>query len=681
MKGVKFYKYAMLILLFISFMFLPNEMKANARLDQGIFDLSKEKITEDGPYNLDGNWAFYWMTFGTVDELIQVTPQYVHVPDDWSNYRKNSSMKYGYATYQMTIRMNESDIGEIVSLYMPSIATAYELRVNDELLAVNGEIGKTNEEMTPRNMPKIVTFKVDEQELDLNIQVSNFHQRKSGLWETIKFGTDEQILKIRERNLLFQMFVVGCIFIIGCYHLIMFIQRRKELSPIYFALTCFMIAIRTLLLKDTLFLKVFPSLNWELLVTIEYIAALMALLFFLLFIRQEHTEDTPHKLSNFYIFILVVYSIFVLVTEPVVFTNTFAFLQLLTISIISTIVTITIIGVFRKREGAILNVIAILVLTVAVLNDLLHYSNLIHTNELISVGLLFYLFIQSVHLARKFSRSFDKIERLSGELQELNYSLEKKVVHRTTALQMANEDLQKMEQSRKRLFASISHELNTPLTFIQGYIKAMMDGVVSKNDSSYLRMVYKDTQMMAHIINDLQELSKLESGKVKFSFKHIDISDFLKQLYQEQKFEAEGSKLNLIYKETNFPDDSKVICFIDPIRIKQVIVNLLVNAQKHTPEEGAITINVELLIERQQIKISVIDEGLGISGQDLPHIFDQFYKVESDGVKKGAGLGLAIVKEIVALHDGFVSVTSKENKGSSFSFTLPINIVQGGKLS
>src|SRR5690625_3817231 len=133
MKVVKFYKYAMLILLFISFMFLPKEMKANDRLYQGIFDLSKEKITEDGPYNLDGNWAFYWMTFGTVDELIQVTPQYVHVPDDWSNYRKNSSMKYGYATYQMTIRMNESDIGEIVSLYMPSIATAYELRVNDEL--------------------------------------------------------------------------------------------------------------------------------------------------------------------------------------------------------------------------------------------------------------------------------------------------------------------------------------------------------------------------------------------------------------------------------------------------------------------------------------------------------------------------------------------------------------------
>src|SRR5690625_5675589 len=142
------------------------------------------------------------------------------------------------------------------------------------------------------------------------------------------------------------------------------------------------------------------------------------------------------------------------------------------------------------------NVITLLVLTFVLLIYLLHYSNLIHTNELISVCLLFYLFIQSVHLARKFSRSFDKIERLSGELQELNYSLEKKVVHRTTALQMVNQDLQKMEQSRKRLFASISHELNTPLTFIQGYIKAMMDGVVSKNDSSYLRMVYKYTKMM-----------------------------------------------------------------------------------------------------------------------------------------------------------------------------------------
>lgn len=677
MKDSESYKYLILFSLLISFLFLTNEVKASQLIEKGMFDLQHTKLSKHGPYHLDGQWEFYWNAF-VGDENIKEAAKYVHVPNDWANYSvEGEPIRYGYATYQMVVHLHEADVGEIVALYMPCVSTAYELRVNNQLLATNGVIGTTYEQMKPQCNPHVVAFEAKEQKLHINIQVSNFYHRKSGVWESIKFGTYEQISQIRERNLLYQIFIVGCTFIIGYYHLIMFLQRKKELSFLYFSLTCFAVVIRTLILNDVLLLKMVPFLSWTSLETMEYIAAMLALLFFLLFVRQEHLIDIPLKLHTFFVGTLMIYSVFILVTEPLIFTNTFSFLKTLTMTIVISIFIGTTIGLIKGRRGSRLNMVVFLALAAAVLNDLFYYSHWISTNELVSVGILFYLFIQSAHLARKFSLSFDKVERMSVELQTLNFSLEKEVKQRTAALQVANQELKKIEQSRKRLFASISHELNTPLTFIQGYIKAMMDGVVPKNNSSYLRMIYGDTQMMAHIVNDLQELSKLESGKVKFSFQHVDIREFLKQYYQEQKYAVENRDLKLMYKEYRVNDNEKIVCFIDVVRIKQVMINLLMNATKHTSINGTITISLELLNSRR-IKISVTDVGTGIPDRDLPNIFEQFYKVESkeNEVHMGAGLGLAIVKEIVAIHDGTVSVTSEEDKGSCFSFTLPIKEIQ-----
>src|SRR5699024_4336311 len=154
-----------------------------------------------------------------------------------------------------------------------------------------------------------------------------------------------------------------------------------------------------------------------------------------------------------------------------VFTNSFTVYQTFFFITMLLIVITSFIGVIRKAEGSYLSFFAMLVLFAAVLNDIFYYSNRISTNEFVSVVLLFYLFIQSVHLARRTSRSFDNVERLSTELKEMNVSLEKKVEKRTGELRKANSSLQKMEQARRKLLASVSHELNTPLTFIQGYIK------------------------------------------------------------------------------------------------------------------------------------------------------------------------------------------------------------------
>jgi signal transduction histidine kinase len=641
----------------------------------GELDLQHHTIAENDPIELEGEWEFYWLELLSPEEVEDYTPHIVPVFDDWNNYSLDDQRldRYGYATYFMTIQLNETAAGEVFSLYMPSIATAYDLWVNGELITSGGEVAVNRAEMTPGNRPHVVTFQTDTSEIELLLQVSNYHQRKSGLWEPITFGTAEQIADQRERSIILQVFVIGSIFIIGFYHIVLYFQRPKHQSALFLAIVCFCVAMRTMFLKDNLFVHLFPGVRWEIFVSIEYLVALIALIFFLLFVREGFSMKIPVKINRFFILALAVYSLFVIVTPARVFTNTFFIFQSLIIMIMVTIVIASIMGVLRRQEGAYLNLIAILVLSAAVMNDIFYYSNWISTDEFVSVGLLFYLFTQSIHLARRFSRSFDKVEHLTEELKQLNQTLERKVESRTMELQQANTRLQKMEEARRRLFANVSHELNTPLTFIQGYIKAMMDGVIPKDDSTYLRTVYDDTKMMSHMIDDLQMLSKLESGQIELSFELVEVRTFFSNLIEKEKAIFEKNGLALHYVE-DIPADQTFV-YIDPIRMEQAVMNLIINAEKYTPEGGSITLKLDFDKKAsEQLSVSIIDTGTGIAEADLAHVFERFYKAKkkNNGSGKGGGLGLAIVKEIMDTHHGSVGVHSELGKGTTFFFTLPI---------
>ncbi|MBS4208329.1 ATP-binding protein [Bacillus sp. FJAT-50079] len=656
------------------------KQRANEEKEQlavtGQMDLQTKSLTEVGPLKLNGTWEFYWGQFIYPEDRIASSPYFVSVPNTWNHYMIDDQTlpKHGFATYRLTIMLDKDDKGEVVSLYVPSIATAYQLWANGQLIAENGQVGKSRSQMIPKNYPQIATFIADEQQIELVLHVSNFDYHKAGMWEPMIFGTVEQIIETRENNLLLQMFVIGCIFIISFYHLLLFFQRPKELSPLFLALACFFVVLRTLLLKDTLLVYLFPKISWEIAVHLQHLAGIMALLFFLLFTRRELSFDMPKMITKCFSTILILYSMFVAVTPVRILSHAFLFFKIMAFLIMLCIVIVSFVRMVRKREGATLNVMAMLILFTALLNDIFYYSHWITTNEFVSFGILFYLFIQSIHLSRRFSLSFEKVESLSEKYQRLNHSLEEKVEKRTEELRDANDKMQKIEKARRRLLASVSHELNTPLTFIQGYIKAMIDGVISKDDSTYLRTIYSDTKMMAHIIRDLQELSKLEAGQVRFQFKEVEMASFFCQLYEEHQSVVEEKGFQFYLKE--YLPDEEIICLIDPVRIKQVYMNVMTNARKFTPVGGTITLEMDLLsrVNEEMIKISVHDTGAGIAQEDLPFVFDRFYKSKQrdEGEQRGAGLGLAIAKEIIEQHHGSMWVESQQGKGSTFSFSLPV---------
>jgi len=228
------------------------------------------------------------------------------------------------------------------------------------------------------------------------------------------------------------------------------------------------------------------------------------------------------------------------------------------------------------------------------------------------------------------------------------------------------DDLARAEQLRRNLVADAAHELRTPVSNIQGYLEAMRDGLV-KPDASTLHSLYEEAILLSRLIDDLQELTLAETGELQLVRQAEDIAEPIKSAVAavQPQLKAKGISLTVDLNDRLPP------CDIDSHRIGQVLRNLLDNAIAHTPEGGTITIAVGE--KDNQIEVTVADTGEGIPPEDLPNIFERFYRVDKSRARAtgGSGLGLTIAKRLVEAHGGKIGVQSEPGKGSRFSFTLP----------
>lgn len=479
---------------------------------------------------------------------------------------------------------------------------------------------------------------------------------------------------VKDNYTISRIFSVGCIFTIGFYHLMLYITYRKEKSPLFLAIACFSLTLQFLLSQSW---TVIVQMNDEFVVTLVYLSALLALFFFFSFVNLEAKQLIPLWVMKLLSGIITLYSLFIIFTRVSVFTKTLVFFQSFTVVIFFTIIVLYCIEFKRKSKGYLSTSISILILFLTIINDLFVSYEKIPLNELTPFGIVLYLLVQTVHLSKRHSSSINSVEKLSEELKVLNTTWEKTVERRTKELEEENGRLQTNEQESQQLLSSVSHELNTSLSYIQGYIKMMMDGVAAKNSSVYLRDVYSDTQTMSQIIQDLQEVTKKRGRQFNLQLEQTEMQPFLQQLFEKQKVVVQKEGLQFSYTErfhVGFP-----ICWIDPVRIQQVVMNLIVNAQKFTTKGGFI--HVEASTTASELLVSVIDTGRGIGSADLPHIFERHYKVCPDEI--GSGLGLAIAKEIVESHGGKIGARSELGRGSTFFFSLPIQVTiegQGGQV-
>jgi signal transduction histidine kinase len=228
-------------------------------------------------------------------------------------------------------------------------------------------------------------------------------------------------------------------------------------------------------------------------------------------------------------------------------------------------------------------------------------------------------------------------------------------------------DLEHAEQLRRNLVADVAHELRTPLSNIQGYLEAIRDRVMKANAAT-IRSLNEETALLSRLVDELQELSLAEAGELKLVYQAEDIANVVKQAVTSWQPQVAAKRISL---SLDLPDNLPLVN-IDRQRVNEVLHNLLENAVAHTHKGG--TINVTAMTQGDWVEVCVSDTGEGIPVEDLPYIFERFYRVDRSRARAtgGSGLGLTIAKRLVEAHGGQITVQSELGKGSSFSFTLPI---------
>lgn len=231
-------------------------------------------------------------------------------------------------------------------------------------------------------------------------------------------------------------------------------------------------------------------------------------------------------------------------------------------------------------------------------------------------------------------------------------------------------DLKRVETMRRDFVANVSHELRTPVAVIKGYAETLLDGTLEESSDRsrrFVEVIVSHAERLTNLINDILTLSKLEAKDASLTLHPLDLCGTVRKalMLMEDHARTKGVKLSAVCPE-GLP---KVLA--DQGQLEQVLLNLLDNAIKYTPDGGDVAI--EASTSQGRLQISVSDTGIGIPSKDLPRIFERFYRVDEGRSREqgGTGLGLSIVKHIVQLHGGEITVTSEAGKGSRFMVTLP----------
>ncbi|MFZ7103290.1 MAG: ATP-binding protein [Peptococcaceae bacterium] len=257
---------------------------------------------------------------------------------------------------------------------------------------------------------------------------------------------------------------------------------------------------------------------------------------------------------------------------------------------------------------------------------------------LIVFVLLILLFITIYYL----TKTFQKLAKAKGEAEEAN-------------------------RDKTRLMANISHDLRTPITVSMGYLEAILDSGVrsAETEAVYIRRTYTKLKYLSELIDDFFFISRLEDKKVSFNKEDVNINYILRDVIELVELKAKSKNIELI---SNIDNTADIIKRIDKLKFRRAMENILLNGIKYSDENGKIEIGI-VSLEDKKIKISIKDSGRGIHAEDLPHIFERYYKGRNSQ-KDSSGLGLYITKEVIEKHNGKIWVESRLNQGSTFFIIL-----------
>jgi hypothetical protein len=400
---------------------------------QAVIDLKDWNTSERPVLTLDNEWEFYWNKLLTPKDFKKDTsprPDLLIKPCSWNDIKlneKNIGGK-GFATYRITLR-NLPRTNLILDAY--STQTSYRVFVNDSLYAETGSPGTTKETTRPMNRDVSILLPAGEKEIQLLVQIANFHHRKGGFVHPFEIGPAKAMAGQRLMYYVLDVIESSALAIIGLFLFALYVFRRKDLSILYFSLFCITLSFRPVIAVNYFMSTVFENISWEVLLKMEYLAVMLPSLFMILFIKKLFPEQLPAWLVRVFAVILGFKIIITILFPPAVFSWLIPpLLAVITVGVIVFAVTI-IRAIFAKVEGAKHAGLGLVTLLCSLLLKILVYSNAVPpVHVFITIMDIAFIFMMSLILGSRFSLQFAKVERLqqTTELQHREIMRQKEAI-------------------------------------------------------------------------------------------------------------------------------------------------------------------------------------------------------------------------------------------------------------
>jgi PAS domain S-box-containing protein len=476
---------------------------------KGILDLTDWDFKRDGHINLVGEYEFYWNQHVEPVEFLNATPPhktgFISVPAYWNSYEVEGKKLsgYGYATYRLNILLN--DQSEPLALKLLDMGTAFTIYLNGKNVCSAGTAGKNRETTVPRYFPQVVGFEAKTNQMEVILHVSNFHLKRGGAWKPIRLGTDKDMQKIREQRLSVDLFLFGSIFIIALYHLGLFVLRKKDRSPLYFSIFCFLIALRLLTTGERYLMHLFPNMGWEVLSKLEYLSFYLSVPTFTLFMQSLFSKFSKRFVYTIIVLGLVL-SCIVFFTPARIFSHTVQAYEIITLIVFLYGLYVLIVCSITKTDGAVIFLLGFIFLSLAVINDIMHVEQIIQTGYFTPFGLFIFILSQAFLLSLRFSKAFATVEMQRLELRDTLQAYKKEIIEGVRTEKALSESEEK--------YRTILHSIE------DGYYEVDLSGNLTFfNDALCNILGYSKDELMG--MNNRKFMDEMTSKKVYQTFNTV----------------------------------------------------------------------------------------------------------------------------------------------------------------
>lgn len=645
--------FVILLLAALSLIYFFNHKFANNTgpvIRKGKLNLIQWDWQKDGIISLSGDWELY------VDKLI--TPQdfreaplpqkdlFFSVPAKINKYSllTKDLTNTDYFTYRTQIRLPQNTDKKLALKFPLTIGTALKVWINGQKIDLVGKLSRNKSELKPGWGSKVVDFNVEQSQLNIIIQASNYYNQ-SGLMGEIFLGPEEKIRTSEKKSIAFDMFLFGSLLIMAFYHLGLFVFRPEDTAPLYFSLFCLIINLRMAVVGEAFLVDYF---NWSYSISYKMLLSYyLAVPLFCLFIASLYAKEFSQKVLISSQVLGVSFYTFVLISPLEISSYTLPY-EIITLFFAAYCLYIIILVLLKERTGALLFLASFFFLFLFVLNDIFYSNGIINTGYYFHLGLFIFLFFQSIMLARRFMRSFSIIESMSEKLQEKNNMLTK------------------INKFKDEFVTNTSQELKLPINNIISAAESIIHSgtsVLSESMRKDLTSIINTGEGLNYILNSFIDYSKIKEGTIKLNEKRLELNKIIEYIIDFFTPFIDDKDISF----TNQIKGKNYIIEADKSRIIQILYNLLDDLTA-TIDKGEISfLAAEKSAGEVELSLEVKADNIIFQYQT-----NSAKSIEERDIFKGKiNIKQIVTRELIELQGGELNINKSSNKQLIVKITLP----------